>query len=78
MVVVNNGQPYIGQQIEVQVQTLLQTGAGVDRFAEVKTQTILKTIDFLDLPPCNLSPASTHVQPARGPDGPCPARNRRL
>jgi uncharacterized protein YacL len=40
MVVVNNGQPFIGQQIEVQVQTLLQTGAGIIVFAEVKTQTI--------------------------------------
>ena len=40
MVVVNNGQPYIGQQIEVQVQTLLQTGAGIIVFAEVKTPTL--------------------------------------
>jgi uncharacterized protein YacL len=40
MVVVNNGQPFIGQQTEVQVQTLLQTGAGVIVFAEVKTQTL--------------------------------------
>lgn len=36
MVVVNNGQPHIGQQIEVQVQSLLQTGAGVIIFADVK------------------------------------------
>jgi hypothetical protein len=36
MVVVNNGQSHIGQQVEVQVQTLLQTGAGVIVFAEVK------------------------------------------
>jgi uncharacterized protein YacL len=37
MVVVANGQPHIGQQIEAQVQTLLQTGAGVIVFAEIKT-----------------------------------------
>ena len=40
MVVVNNGQPHIGQQVEAQVQTLLQTGAGIIVFAEVKTQTL--------------------------------------
>jgi len=40
MVVVNNGQAHIGQQIEVQVQTLLQTGAGVIVFAEVKVPTV--------------------------------------
>jgi uncharacterized protein YacL len=40
MVVVNNGQPHIGQQIEAQVQTLLQTGAGVIVFAEVKAATV--------------------------------------
>ncbi|MFZ0828933.1 MAG: PIN domain-containing protein [Verrucomicrobiia bacterium] len=40
MVVVNNGQPHIGQQIEVQVQTLLQTGAGVIVFAETRTPTV--------------------------------------
>ena len=39
MVVVNNGQSRVGQQIEVQVQTLLQTGAGVIVFAEVATPT---------------------------------------
>lgn len=36
MVVVNNGQSHIGQQIEVQVQSLLQTGAGVIVFAETR------------------------------------------
>lgn len=36
MVVVNQGQPYIGQQATVQVQSLLQTGAGVIVFAEIK------------------------------------------
>ncbi|HVU07662.1 MAG TPA: PIN domain-containing protein [Verrucomicrobiae bacterium] len=36
MVVVNNGQPHVGQQVEVQVQTLLQTGAGVIVFADLR------------------------------------------
>ena len=36
MVVVTNGQPYIGQQVEVMVQSLLQTGAGIIVFAEVR------------------------------------------
>ncbi len=40
MVVVSNGQPHIGQQVEVQVQTLLQTGAGVIVFAEIAVPTI--------------------------------------
>jgi uncharacterized protein YacL len=40
MVVVNNGQPYIGQHIEVQVQTLLQTGAGIIVFADVRPGSI--------------------------------------
>ena len=38
MVVVNHGQPLIGQQVEVQVQSLLQTGAGVIVFADTKQQ----------------------------------------
>ena len=38
MVVVNNGHGHIGQQVEVQVQSLIQTGAGVIVFAEVKPQ----------------------------------------
>src|SRR3984957_18596226 len=37
MVVVNQGQSQIGQQVEVQVQSLLQTGAGIIVFAELKT-----------------------------------------
>jgi uncharacterized protein YacL len=37
MVVVNQAQSLIGQQIDVQVQSLLQTGAGVIVFADVKT-----------------------------------------
>jgi uncharacterized protein YacL len=40
MVVVNNGLPHIGQHVEVQVQTLLQTGAGVIVFAEVRMPTV--------------------------------------
>jgi uncharacterized protein YacL len=36
MVVVNGGQPYVGQQIEAQVQSLVQTGAGVIVFAELR------------------------------------------
>ncbi len=39
MVVVNNGQPAIGQQVEAQVHSLLQTGAGVIVFAELKQST---------------------------------------
>ena len=34
MVVVQNGLPHVGQLLEVQVQTLLQTGAGIIVFAE--------------------------------------------
>jgi uncharacterized protein YacL len=36
MVVVNQGAPFIGQQAEVQIQSTLQTGAGIIVFAEVK------------------------------------------
>jgi len=36
MVVVTNGQPHIGRQVEVQVQSLLQTGAGIIVFAEMR------------------------------------------
>src|SRR4051812_2252777 len=36
MVVVNHAQSCIGQQVEVQVQSLLQTGAGVIVFADLK------------------------------------------
>ena len=36
MVVVNNGQGAIGQQVDVLVQSLLQTGAGIIVFAELK------------------------------------------
>jgi uncharacterized protein YacL len=37
MVVVNNGQSHIGQQVEAEVQSLHQTGAGIIVFAEIKT-----------------------------------------
>jgi len=40
MVVVNHAQPHVGQQIEAQVQSLIQTGAGVIIFAEMKTAEI--------------------------------------
>ena len=36
MVVVNNAQSVVGQQVEVQVQSLLQTGAGIIVFADLK------------------------------------------
>ncbi len=36
MVVVNNGQTHVGQQVEVQVQSLLQTGAGIIVFADLR------------------------------------------
>ena len=39
MVVVNQAQTLIGQQVQVQVQTLLQTGAGVIVFADLKPPT---------------------------------------
>jgi uncharacterized protein YacL len=46
MVVVNQGHSFIGQQTQVQVQSLLQTGAGVIVFAEIKLQAAAE----LDLP----------------------------
>ncbi|HYG33451.1 MAG TPA: PIN domain-containing protein [Clostridia bacterium] len=36
MVVVNRGQPHVGQQVDAQVQSLIQTGAGIIIFAELK------------------------------------------
>jgi uncharacterized protein YacL len=36
MVVVNHGQAWIGQQVDAQVQSLIQTGAGIIVFAELK------------------------------------------
>lgn len=43
MVVVNNGQPHVGHQAEVQVQSLLQTGAGVIVFADLRNISDAKT-----------------------------------
>src|SRR5471032_2404210 len=43
MVVVTNGQPHIGQQAEVIVQSMLQTGAGVIVFTEVRPGSIPDT-----------------------------------
>lgn len=43
MVVVNNGQPHIGQQVEAQVQSLIQTGAGIIVFAELRSVLTSKT-----------------------------------
>jgi len=37
MVVIQNGQSHVGQQAEVQVQSLLQTGAGIIVFAEINS-----------------------------------------
>jgi uncharacterized protein YacL len=37
MVIVTNGQPHVGQQVDAQVQSTVQTGAGVLVFAEVKS-----------------------------------------
>ncbi len=39
MVVVNNGLAHVGHQIEVQVQNIVQTGAGVMVFAEARAKT---------------------------------------
>ena len=39
MVVVNNGQPQIGNQVEAVVQSLIQTGAGVIVFADLRNAT---------------------------------------
>ncbi len=43
MVVVTNGQPHVGQQAEVMVQSLLQTGAGIIVFAELRSALTSKT-----------------------------------
>ena len=39
MVIVNNGQTHLGQQVEAQVQSTVQTGAGVLVFAEARNGT---------------------------------------
>lgn len=38
MVVINNGHAHIGEQVEAEVQSLLQTGAGIIVFADLKTR----------------------------------------
>jgi uncharacterized protein YacL len=38
MVVVNNGHSHIGEQVEAEVQSLLQTGAGIIVFADIKAR----------------------------------------
>lgn len=38
MVVVHNAQPHVGEQIEAEVQSLLQTGAGIIVFADMKSR----------------------------------------
>ncbi|HEY1716694.1 MAG TPA: PIN domain-containing protein [Verrucomicrobiae bacterium] len=43
MVVVNNGQPHVGHQAEVQVQNLRQTGAGVIVFADLRSVSASKS-----------------------------------
>src|ERR1044071_2337456 len=48
MIVVNNGQSAIGQQVQAQVQSLLQTGAGIIVFAELK-QTLPASTDTVSI-----------------------------
>jgi uncharacterized protein YacL len=43
MVVVNNGQPHVGKQVLVHIQSSLQTGAGVIVFAEVRQPAATET-----------------------------------
>lgn len=38
MVVVHNAQPHLGEQVEAEVQSLLQTGAGIIVFADMKSK----------------------------------------
>jgi uncharacterized protein YacL len=40
MVVIQNGHAHIGEQVEAEVQSLLQTGAGIIVFAELKTRLV--------------------------------------
>ena len=40
MVVISNGQPHVGQHVEAQVQSTVQTGAGVLVFAEARGETV--------------------------------------
>jgi len=43
MVVVGNGQSHLGQQVEAEVQTLLQTGAGIIVFADLRSAAAAKS-----------------------------------
>jgi len=52
MVIVNNGKAQVGQQVEVQVQSTVQTGAGVLVFAEIKGE-----ISFGSAPQSKETPA---------------------
>jgi len=45
MVVVNHGQPFVGHQVDAEVQTLHQTGAVIIIFAELKHATEAKAIE---------------------------------
>ncbi|MGH7975872.1 MAG: PIN/TRAM domain-containing protein [Limisphaerales bacterium] len=47
MVVVNNGQSHLGQQVEAQVQTLLQTGAGIIVFADFRSSAAKADTTFI-------------------------------
>jgi uncharacterized protein YacL len=40
MVVVHNAQPHVGEHVEAEVQSLLQTGAGIIVFADMKTKLV--------------------------------------
>jgi uncharacterized protein YacL len=44
MVVVNRAQSCIGQEVEVQVMSLLQTGAGVIVFAELRSPAVIEPL----------------------------------
>lgn len=41
MVVINNGQSHVGQQVDVQVQSVIQTGAGIIVFADVRQTAVV-------------------------------------
>jgi uncharacterized protein YacL len=40
MVVVKNGQALVGQSVEVQIQSTVQTGAGVLVFGQAQTESV--------------------------------------
>ena len=51
MVVVNNAQTCVGQQVEAQVQSSLQTGAGVIVFADLKQPVSARTANLAEARP---------------------------